>query len=141
VSSIGSFFSYIILIVAPCILISSKSFIYQQMHFISVLKNIKIDNKIYIKTAPTCLDLQPSSGSLHMGVAKVTFIKSVKVHSYGLCGCVAACYIKSMVVCMLCAVCCAESLCTAHSTHTLARPICKLPDDGCRPKPVGAVLI
>jgi len=28
-------------IVAPCILISSKSFIYQQMHFISVLENIK----------------------------------------------------------------------------------------------------
>jgi len=30
-------------------LISSKSFVYQQMHFISVLENIKI----YIKTAPT----------------------------------------------------------------------------------------
>jgi len=36
-----------------------------------------------------------------MGQAKVTFIKLVKVRRYGLCGCVAACYIKSMVVCVL----------------------------------------
>jgi len=36
-------------IVAPCILISSKSFIYQQMHCISVLENIKIYIKTYIK--------------------------------------------------------------------------------------------
>jgi hypothetical protein len=40
-----------------------------------------------------------------MSLVKVTFIKSVKVRRYGLCGCVAACYIKSMVVCVLCAVC------------------------------------
>jgi hypothetical protein len=39
-----------------------------------------------------------------MGLAKVTFIKSVKVRRCGLCGCVAACYIKPMVVCVLCAV-------------------------------------
>jgi cell division protein FtsW (lipid II flippase) len=39
-----------------------------------------------------------------MGLAKVTFIISVKVCRYGLCGCVAACYIKSMVVCVLCRV-------------------------------------
>ena len=90
----------------------SESFICQQMHFVSVLENIII----YIKTAPTCFGLRPSSGSLHMSLAKVTFIKSVKVSRYGLCGCVAACYIKSMVVCVccvLCAVCCV--LCTAHS--------------------------
>jgi len=39
-------------------------------------------------------------------------------------------------LCVLCAVCCAErdSLCTAHSK-------CKLPDDGRRPKYVGAVSI
>jgi len=33
-----------------------------------------------------------------MSLAEVTFIQSVKVRRYGLCGCVAACYIKSMVV-------------------------------------------
>ena len=43
-----------------------------------------------------------------MSLAKVTFIKLVKVRRYGLCGCVAACYIKSMVVRVLCA---------AQSTH------------------------
>ena len=36
-----------------------------------------------------------------MSLAKVTFIKSVKVRRYGLCGCAVACYIKSMVVCVL----------------------------------------
>jgi hypothetical protein len=101
-------------IVAPCILISPKSFIYQQMHFISVLEDIKIYIKTYIKIAPTCFGLGPSSDSLHVSLDKVTFIKSVKVSRYVLCGCVAACYIKSMVVCVLCTV----SLCTAHSTHT-----------------------
>jgi len=39
-----------------------------------------------------------------MSLAKATFIKSVKVRRYGLCGCVAACYIKSTVVCVLCRV-------------------------------------
>jgi hypothetical protein len=33
--------------------LSSESFIYQQMHFISILKNIKIYIKIYIKSYPT----------------------------------------------------------------------------------------
>jgi len=50
------------------------------MHFISVLENIKIYIKTYIKISPTCFGLQPSSGSLHLSLAKVTFIKSVKVH-------------------------------------------------------------
>jgi hypothetical protein len=84
--------------------LSSKSFIYQQMHFISVLENNKIYIKIYTETAPTCFGLQPSSGRLPMSLAKVTFIKSVKVCRYGPCGCVAECCIKSMVMCVLCAV-------------------------------------
>jgi hypothetical protein len=67
-------------------LISSKSFVSQQMHFISLIENIKIYMKIYIKTAPTCFDLRPSS-------------------------------------------------------VTLARLVCKLPDDGCRLKHVEALLI
>ena len=64
---------------------------YQQMNFITALENIKIYIKTYIKIAPTCFGLRPSSESLHMSLAKVTFIKSVKVRRYGLCGCVAAC--------------------------------------------------
>jgi len=48
------------------------------MHFISVLENIKS----YIKIAPTCFGLRPSSGSLHMSLAKGTFTKSVKVRRY-----------------------------------------------------------
>jgi hypothetical protein len=66
-------------------------FIYQQMHFILVLGDIKIYMKIYIKIAPTCFGLRPSSVSLHLSLAKVTFIKSVKVRRYGLRGGVAAC--------------------------------------------------
>ena len=45
-----------------------------------------------------------------MSLAKVTFIKLVKVRHYGLCGCVEACYIKSVVVV------CANS--AQHTTHT-----------------------
>ena len=45
------------------------------MHFISVLGNIKIYIKTYIKIALTCFGLRPSSGSLHMSLAKVKFIK------------------------------------------------------------------
>ena len=75
------------------------------MHFISDLENITIYIKIYIKIAPTCFGLRPSSGILHMSLAENTFIKSVKVCRNGLCGCVAAFYIKSVVVCVLCAVC------------------------------------
>jgi hypothetical protein len=72
-------FMKIFFIVAPCILISSKSFIYQQMHFISVLENIKIYIKTYIKIAPTCFGLQPSSGSLRMSLAKVMFTDLINV--------------------------------------------------------------
>jgi hypothetical protein len=52
-----------------------------------------------------------------MSLAKVTFIKSVKVRRYGLCGCVAACYIKSMVVCVCVCVLCAVQSFTLHSTQ------------------------
>jgi len=68
----------------------SSTRIYQQMHFVSVLENTKINIKTYIKIAATCFGLRPSSAGLHMSLAKVTFIKSVKVRHYGLCGCVAA---------------------------------------------------
>ena len=44
------------------------------------------------------------SGSLHMSLAQVICTKSGKVRRYGLCGCVTAFYIKSMVVCVPCAV-------------------------------------
>ena len=84
------------------------------MRFISVLENIKIYIKTCIKIAPTCFGLRPSSGSLHMSLAKVTFIESVTVRRYGQCGCVAARYIKSMVVYVLWAV---QSF-TLHSPHT-----------------------
>jgi len=43
--------------------LSSKSSIYQQMHFISVLENIKIYMNMYIETTTTCFGLRPSSGS------------------------------------------------------------------------------
>ena len=65
---------------------------------ISLRKN-KIYIKPYIKIVPTCFGLRPTSGNLHMSLAKVMFIK------------------------------------------LLARLICKLPDDGRRPKHVGAILI
>jgi len=61
-------------VVAPCILISSKSFIYQQMHFISVLEIIKMYIKTCIEIASTCFGQRPSSGSLHMSLGKVTLI-------------------------------------------------------------------
>jgi hypothetical protein len=41
------------------------------------LEKVKIYIKTYIKIAPTYFGLRPSSGSLHMSLAKVTFIKSV----------------------------------------------------------------
>ena len=85
------------------------------MHFISVLENIKIYIKTYIKIAATCFGLRPTSGTSHMSLAKVTFIKWVKVRRYGLCGCVAACYVKSMVVCVLCHV---RSHSAQHAAHT-----------------------
>jgi hypothetical protein len=75
---------------------SSKSFIHQQMHYLLILENSKIYIKTYIKIVPTCFGLRPSSGSVHLGVAKVTLMlkQSVKLHRYVLCGGVAACYVQ-----------------------------------------------
>ena len=109
--------------------------------------------------APTCFGLQASSGSLQLSMAKVILIlkRSGRLSRNLLCGGVAAC---PNMACVLCAV---QS--TAHNTHailghyatpphnklrriltecfniniTLARLNCKLPDDGRRPKHVGAI--
>jgi hypothetical protein len=64
-----------------------------------------------MKIAPVCFGLRPSSGSLHLILAKVTLMlkQSVKLRRYVLCGGVAACYVQVWCVCcVLCAVCCAE---------------------------------
>jgi hypothetical protein len=53
---------------------SSKSFIHQQMHYLLILENSKIYIKTYIKIAPTCFGPRPSSGSLHLSLAKVTLM-------------------------------------------------------------------
>ena len=58
-----------------------------------------------------------------MSLAEVTFIKPLKVRRYGLCGCVAACYIKSMVVCVLFAV---QS--ETEPGLSFTRLLCKVPD-------------
>jgi hypothetical protein len=57
-----------------------------------ILKNSKIYIKTYIKIAPTCFGLRPSSGSLQLSLAKVTLMlkQSVKLRRYVLCGGVAA---------------------------------------------------
>jgi hypothetical protein len=61
----------IFFIAVPCILISSKSFIHQQMHYLLILENSKIYIKTYIKISPTRFGPRPSSGSLHSCLAKV----------------------------------------------------------------------
>jgi hypothetical protein len=117
-----------------------------------ILGNSKIYIKTYIKIAPTCFGLRPSSGSLLLSLAKVTLVlkQSVKLRSFVLCGGVAACYVQVWCVCC---VPCRVSLILPHNTRrrnftdcfnisvTLARLKCKLPDNGCRPKHVGAILI
>jgi hypothetical protein len=62
------------------------------MHFLLILENSEIYIKTYIKIAATCFGLQPSSGSLHLSLAKVTLMlkQSVKLRRYVLCGGVAA---------------------------------------------------
>jgi hypothetical protein len=74
--------------------------------------------------APTCFGLRPSSGSLHLSLAKVIHMlkHSVKLGRYVLFGGVTACYVQ--VWCVCCVMC-----------------KCKLPDDGRRPKHVGAISI
>ena len=99
--------------------------------------------------AATCFGLRPTSGSLQLSLAKVILIlkHSVRLCRYLLFGGVAAC---PSMACVLCAV-----LCKAHSSHvtppnnnltecltiniTLTRLNCKLPEDGRRPKHVGAI--
>jgi hypothetical protein len=96
-----------------------------------ILENTKIYIKTFIKIAPTCFGLRPSSGSLQLSLTKVILMlkQSVKLRSYVLCGGVAACYVQVWCVCAVCcvlrAVCCAlcaVQVCTAHSaqhTHTI----------------------
>jgi hypothetical protein len=43
----------------------SKSFIYQQKHFISVLENIKIYIEIYIKIAVFCAEFHSAQHTAH----------------------------------------------------------------------------
>jgi len=73
--------------------------------------------------APTCFGLRPSSGSSQLSLAKFKLIlkHSARLRRNLLCDGVAACPR------MECIVCCAE-----HTIH-------KLPDDGRRPKHVGAI--
>jgi hypothetical protein len=91
-SAKGNFF-----ILVPCFLLTSKSFIHQQMHYLLILEN----SKIYIKISPTCFGPRPPSGSLHLSLAKVTLTlkQSVKLRRYILCGGVAACYVQVWRVC------------------------------------------
>jgi len=88
------------------------------MHFVSVLENIKIYIKTYIKIVPTFFVLRPSSGSLHMSLAKVTCIKSIKIRRYRLWVCVAA-VISSPWWCVCCVLCAAHSTQQTHHTMDL----------------------
>jgi hypothetical protein len=51
-----------------------KFFIHQQMHCLLILENTKIYTKTYTKIAPACFGLRPSSGSLHLSLAKFTLM-------------------------------------------------------------------
>jgi hypothetical protein len=107
------------------------------MHFLLISENSKIYIKTYTKIAATCFDLRSSSGSLQLSLAKVTLMlkQSVKLRRYVLCcGVAACCVLVWFVCCVLCAV--PGEICV-----TLARLNCKLPDDGRRPKHVGAILV
>jgi 16S rRNA A1518/A1519 N6-dimethyltransferase RsmA/KsgA/DIM1 with predicted DNA glycosylase/AP lyase activity len=54
------------------------------MQYLLILGNYKIYIKTYIKIAPTCFGPRPSSGSLHLSLAKVTLMlkQSVKLRRY-----------------------------------------------------------
>jgi hypothetical protein len=60
--------------------------------FLLILENSKIYITTFIKIASTCFGLRPSSGSLHLSLAKATLMlkQSVKLRRYVLCGGVAA---------------------------------------------------
>ena len=86
--------------------------------------------------AVTCFGLRPSSGSLQLSLAKVILIlkHSARLRRNLLRGVVAACL---GMACVLCAV---NNLTECFNINiTLARLNCKLPDDGSRPKYVGAI--
>jgi hypothetical protein len=74
--------------------------IHQQKHFLLILENSKIYIQTYIKIAATCFGLRPSSGNLHLSMAKVIFMlkQSVKLRRYVLCGGVAACITHNDVI-------------------------------------------
>jgi hypothetical protein len=90
------------------------------MRFLFILENFKIYIKTYIKIAPTFFGLRPLSGSLHLSLAKVTYsyVKTIG---------------KIMSLCVM-------QWCGSSMLHA-ARLKCKLPDDGRRPKNVGAILM
>ena len=85
--------------------------------------------------APTYFGLRPLSGSLQLSLAKIILLlkHSVRLRRNLLCGGVAAC---PSMACVLCAV---QSTECFNINITLARLNCKLPDDGRRPKHVGAI--
>jgi hypothetical protein len=58
------------------------------MHFLFILENSKLYVKTYIKIAPACFGLRPSSESLQLSLAKVTLMLNqlVKLRHYVLCG-------------------------------------------------------
>jgi hypothetical protein len=80
-----------------------------------ILENSKIYIKTYIKIAPTCFGLRPSSGRLQLSLAKVPLMskQSAKLRRYVLCGGVAACYVQVWCVCCVC-VCVYCVLCFAY---------------------------
>jgi hypothetical protein len=65
-------FHTILIVVFPCILISSKPFC-QQMHSLLKHKMLQVMLKMYLYMAPTCFGpFGPSSGSKRRNLAKVT---------------------------------------------------------------------
>jgi hypothetical protein len=63
----------ILIVVLPCILISSKLFFYQQMHSLLKHKMLQLTLKITLYMAATCFGpFGPSSGSMRRNLAKVT---------------------------------------------------------------------
>jgi hypothetical protein len=50
------------------------------MHYLLTLENFEIYIKTYIKISPTCFGPRPSSGSLHLSLAKVVWCGSMLPH-------------------------------------------------------------
>jgi hypothetical protein len=106
----------VLIVVSPCILISSKLFC-QQRHSLLKHKMLQFTLKISLYMAPTCSGpLGPSSGSIRRNLAKVTvFVEIIsKNTSSKLCCAVAIC----ASVCSVCTWCCAHST-YCHSTATI----------------------